>query len=175
MANAYPQADILALCRKYGPQLRVPQGINGAALMVAIASNESSIGANCEPRYERNYDRGGLYDQGDQATLLDQYGKAAACSYGPWQVMAVNALPLTPPELADDPEACAHAFVAFFNAYVMAHRKASDLEEIAQVYNAGHISKQKSLGVDLYIRNLSLAYTRALKEASSVPSAQSIA
>jgi hypothetical protein len=158
---SYPRAEILALCEKYGPVLHVPAGLNGERVMAAIASNESSLGANCEPRYEPAYDRGGVYDEGDQAPLIDIYGRAAACSYGPWQVLLLNAAPMTPFEVNADAEAGAKAFVQFFNSYVMARKKAKTLAQIGQVYNSGHIAATPSPGVARYIVELEKAYKAA--------------
>jgi hypothetical protein len=169
---SYPAVAILALCRKYGPELHVPPGLDGAAVMFAIAQNESSGGADCVPRHEPAYDRGGTYDEGEQHELLLQYGRAAACSYGPWQVMAVNAAPLTPLDLATDADAGARAFVQFFNQYVIREHNARSLSEIAQIYNAGHVSKTPSPGVTRYVQDLRAAYT---KLAGGVPDAPSFA
>jgi len=157
----YAKSVILELCRKYGPALHTPEDINGAALMAAVAQNESSLGYNCAPRFEPAYYFGGLYCKGDQLELCEKYGRAAACSYGPWQVMAINARPISIGQLISDPEAGAQAFVQFFNNYVIAGKRAGTISEIAQVYNSGHIAPNPAPGVLRYVHDLQAAYIDA--------------
>lgn len=136
--DAYPWLRILALCRTHGPALDCPPGIDGAQLMVAIALCESSLGANCRPRHEPAYDHGGLYDRAEQAVLLSRYGSAAAYSYGPWQMMPVNAPSASPDQLASDAEVAARAFVAFVNRRIFAAEGARTVQQVGEAYNAGH-------------------------------------
>lgn len=155
----FPKEEVISLCLKYGPLLRVPDALKGSQLMAAIASNESSLGANCGPRHEPAYDVGGAYaGNPTQAALLREYGSAAACSYGPWQVMFINCPGYSPQELETCVDDCARAFVAYFNSYVIKTRNAQTLDEIGQVYNAGHISENPALGVVRYVSDLTRAY-----------------
>jgi hypothetical protein len=159
--DAIPQSTLLGLCALYGPQLRVPSGVNGFTLMVALAYNESSLGQNCKPRYERSYDEGGANDQNEQTELIEKYGKAAACSYGPWQMMPCNAPGFSPQELYASPDACAKAFVAFFNRYVIGHCGAKSVSDVAQVWNGGHVSTHPNPGVQRYQQQLLENYEKA--------------
>jgi hypothetical protein len=153
-----PPAAILDLAKQYGSQLALPvQGIlDPVAVMCAFAQNESSFGADCKPRHEPAYDRGGRYDRNEQAALLDKYGHAAAFSYGPWQTLPCNALAFSPAELEADPEICARAFVADMNHRVLPH--AMTLGEMAQIYNAGHVAIVMAPGVLRYAGDLRANY-----------------
>jgi hypothetical protein len=74
----------------------------------------------------------------DQAKLLVMYGVDAACSYGPFQIMAVNAIGYTPKELNEDPEKATEATVAYINRRIFAGKyPAHDLEQFADAYNSG--------------------------------------
>ena len=155
---------VRSLCEKYGPMLNVPTGIDGVALMEAVADNESSYGSNCKPRYEHSYDVGGRNDENEQTNLIERFGRMAACSYGPWQIMPCNALDFTPAELYNDPDSCAKAFVAFFNSRVIRHCGAKSVAEVGQVYNGGHISAQPNSDVMAYMAKLTRNYFTRLNE-----------
>lgn len=156
MASSFPKADVLAACAEYGPQLKVPAGLDPVKVMIAIASNESSLGADCGPRYEPAYDTGGVYSGGDMVGLLALYGRAAACSYGPWQMMYVNFTAYTPDELLTDLQACAVEYVRFLNSYVIGTKRATTLAEIGEVWNLGHIAPDPQ-----YVSKLQAAYDAA--------------
>ena len=104
----FTQQEIAAQCRISGPQLiGLPAGIDGAQLLWAISGNESSFGANCTPRHEPAYDVGGRYGSNAvMVPLLTEWGSAAACSYGPLQLMFCNApAGATPSDFDDLPTA----------------------------------------------------------------------
>lgn len=150
--NSYPKETIAALCRKYGPQLNLPAGLDGARLLWAISGNESSFGEDCTPRHENAYDKGGFFyiHSAEDAALVDRYGPLAASSFGPWQVMLINAPGCSPLDLEDDPEKCAQAVVIFINHFIIGFRKAKTLEQIAQTYNSGNFYPAPPPGVLLY-------------------------
>lgn len=158
MSN-FLKSDVMAACEKYGPSLLVNSDLDGKRVMAAISSNESSFGANCGPRHELSYDVGGIYAKSKlQIALLSEYGEDAAKSYGPWQMMFINFVGYTPHQLLIDLDICASQFVKFFNSYVIGAKKAENLDDIGQVWNAGHISIVPSSGVLLYCKNLQTAY-----------------
>jgi hypothetical protein len=72
--------------------------------------------------------------------LLAVFGRAAACSYGPWQVMFCN-LPngVTEEEAEDDLSEIADDSVAFLNT-LLRHFNPANLAEIGECWNAGHIT-----------------------------------
>lgn len=155
----FPKADVIAACQQYGPQLQV-FGLDGAAVMQAIASNESSIGEDCGPRQEPAYSTGGSLAQGEQAVLNDQYGDPiAAASHGPWQMMFGNFREDIQAAIAAETvtlQDYAQEFVLWFNVYVVRIRKAQTLAQIGEVWNLGHI------GVDpAYVSKLQAAYEAA--------------
>ena len=159
---AFPTYTIVALCQKYGPSLKLPPGIDGAKLLYALAGNESSFGANCTPRHEPAYDVGGHYaDSSVCRPLLAQFGSAAACSYGPWQLLLANAPQCTPTELMSDADAACAATVAFLNSYVLGLRKAQTVAQIAEIYNSGCLSQHPADGVLRYIRSAVQYYSNA--------------
>ena len=156
-------ATVLSLCKKYGSLITLPASsiLDGVALMCAFAENESSFGANTVPRHEPAYDVGGRYANNPmQASLLKQYGRAAACSYGAWQTLPCNALGVAPSVLDGNTDAQALAFVRDFNQRVLP--RAQTLGEMGQVYNAGHVAvpPAKPLpGVIRYCADLQKNYT----------------
>jgi hypothetical protein len=171
--NSFPKADVLAACAKYGPQLKVPTGLDGERLMVALASNESSLGANCGPRHEPAYDVGGTVwaSSPAQRALVAQYGRLGASSFGPWQTMLINCPAATPAQLETDISACAAAFVAFFNSYV-AHQQSANVAQIGQIWNCGHIYRTSNPppGVVQYCADLQKAYNLSVKQSASAVS-----
>lgn len=164
-----PSSTVLALCRKYGPQLITVAGLDSARVMAAIAANESSIGANCKPRYEASYDIGGTNYRAEQIGLVKRFQHAACCSYGPWQMLPCNAQQFTPSQLYADPELCAQAFVAFFNRYIVRTRQARTLEQIAQVYNSGSIHLNPPAGVLRYMDEARANYDKIVVPNPALP------
>ena len=152
----FAKADVLAACETYGPQLQVPEGLDGAGVMAALSSNESSVGFDCGPRHEPAYDLGGSLAVGEQQSLLSQYGATAAASYGPWQMMFINFTPEVQSKIAthgDELIDYAQEFVRWFNRYVIRVRKATNLDQIGQVWNLGHIGPDP-----VYTSKLEAAY-----------------
>lgn len=167
--NSFPKADVLAACAQYGPQLNLVTTagadgtpLDGIRLMIAISFNESTFGANCGPRHEPAYDNGGSYATGGQIALLSTYGSAAACSYGPWQMMFGNFVNATPTQLLTSLDACAQQFVRFFNSYVIHGHHAASISDIGQIWNGGHVSANPSPGVMAYCTKLQTAYDQAV-------------
>jgi hypothetical protein len=138
--------ELADLCRKHGPDFNV-SGCTGPDLLPldpakalwAIAGKESSFGLNMKPRFEPAYFVGGRYYQKSQdvRNWIKAYGTLGASSFGPWQILSVNAQPFTPPDLLNDMDACATATVKFLNRFVITDRHAMDLEEIARTWNSG--------------------------------------
>ena len=159
-----PRAEFNRLCLKYGPQLNLegctigllpsvvksgsPAGtavvadgvIDGVRLLVAMGGRESNFGANLRPRHETAYDINGRFWR--DSSLLQKYiaehGWDGACSYGPLQIMAVNAKDCTPEQLAADADLAMQAAVEFLNRYVLGHWHARTLEAICRTYNGGN-------------------------------------
>lgn len=153
---SFEKLDVLDMCRTYGPLLRLPSALDGSRVMAAFASVESSLGLDCGPRHEPAYDVGGHYAKNSvQAALLAKYGSAAACSYGPWQMMLLNfAACYTPSELETDLRTCAVEFVRHFN---LVTQRATTLDEMGEIWNAGHITPDPA-----YTQKLSAAYDNFL-------------
>jgi hypothetical protein len=108
------RATLAALCRKYSICVQVP-GLDGTRLLWAIAFDESSDGANCAPRHEPAYCRGGRYFDRQKTA---QWNCLAHMSYGPWQVMYPNccggaAPDVSPLELLTNLELCAQKSAEF--------------------------------------------------------------
>lgn len=166
-ASIFPRSAVVAACQQYGPQLKVDPSLNGSYVMQAIASNESSIGANCGPRHEPAYDQGGsIYrSNAQQRQLVADFGAAAASSYGPWQMMFINFdRSVTPPDLLlVNLGLCAENFVRFFNSYVIGLRKAVTIRDIGEVWNEGHETPTPPPCVEAYVEHLQLAYSAAEK------------
>ena len=135
----FTQEQIAAQCRISGPQLvGLPAGIDGAQLLWAISGNESSFGANCAPRYEPAYDVGGRYGSGPvMKPLLEKFGSAAACSYGPLQLMFCTAPGGALPSDFDDLDTAFKYSVIYLN-HLLRRWKPGYLAQIGECWNEGH-------------------------------------
>lgn len=161
----FSRDQVIATCQQYGPQVHAPAGLNPVVLMAAIARNESSFGANCGPRHEPSFDVGGeVYVRSPQIqAMVQKFGAAAACSYGPWQMLFPNFQPqLSVSDALGNLEALAQQFVTYFNRYVIGAAKASTLSEVGMVYNAGHIMQTPGPGVRAYCAELQAGYDSLL-------------
>jgi hypothetical protein len=154
----FTRLQIADACRQFGNSVYpLPTGIDGAQTLFAISGNESSFGFRCTPRHEPAYDIGGTYStRPPMPELLEKYGSDAACSYGPWQVLLVNAPSYSPSDF-DDIEKCAQATVSFLNS-LLRRFKPNSLSDIGSCWNAGHIQKQLSPGVERYVSDLQKNY-----------------
>ena len=155
----FDKEEIAAACREYGSQIvGLPAGIAGAQLLWAISGNESSFGANCAPRHEPAFDVGGVYGSGPVMTpLLAKFGSAASCSYGPWQVMFCNAPVAYTPNSFNSLDNATHATVAFLNRLI-AKWKPSNLVEIGECWNGGHLMNHLIPAVAAYVQQLTANY-----------------
>lgn len=151
---SYTKAEIANKCKKCAFQVGpLPDGVDAAQLLWALAGVESSFGADCTPRHEPAYDVGGKYStHAPMPTLLKMYGTAAACSYGPWQVMFVNMSLGTRPAALDDLDVVASETVLHLNR-LLRHWHPSNLNEIGECWNAGHITPDPD-----YERKLTASY-----------------
>lgn len=157
----FTRLQIADACRAYGPQLtELPYGVDGAQLLWALAGNESSFGANCAPRHEPAYDVGGRYADAD---LLARFGRAAACSYGPWQIMFANCPSHYIPEDMNDLDKAAVATVLFLNRQLNRFRP-STLRSIGAIWNGGNPGALKRPEVQVYADRLERNYAVPLME-----------
>lgn len=156
----FTQAQVAEQCTTYGPQLApLPAGVDGIKLLWAMSGNESSFGSNTTPRHEPAFDVGGLYAaSAPMPELLAKYGSAAACSYGPWQILLANAPDFAPDDFSDVAKA-AQATTAFLNSLLRRFRP-STLAQIGYCWNAGHIPTpaEVSAGVAQYAAELASNY-----------------
>ena len=157
----FTQAEMAAICVRYGSQVGpLPAGVDGAQLLWAMSGVESSFGANCQPRHEPAFDVGGIYSTHyPMPQLLQIDGSAAACSYGPWQLLLCNA-PLTyGPSSFDSLSLAASASLGFLNRLLRQWQPKS-LKEIGDCWNAGHITPDPA-----YELKLAVAYNVAMPTA----------
>jgi hypothetical protein len=165
----YSKAEIVKLCFAYGNLLNLEGTddggganlpIQGSQMLWALAGVESSFGANCKPRYESAYMPEGLYyrQSPSMRELYRKYGRDAAASYGPWQLMLCNAPGYTPYELATDPEKACQATIGFINRFVIGVRYARTLEQFADVFNSGTWRDSVTPQVQGYIRKVTHNY-----------------
>lgn len=161
----FEKQEVLDCCALFGPQLHAPSGLDGRRIMAALASNESSTGANCAPHYEAAYDFGGDCSHApEQAALLAKYGRSAACSFGPWQMLLGNFSVSAQDKVVDgtaDMDLFAVEFVHHFNSYVIGTKHAKTLTDVGQIWNHGSITKAPSVGVTRYCNDLNTAYFAA--------------
>lgn len=161
--NSFHTEDVVAACKEYGPLMRLIPGedLDPIRAMLALAAVESGggdpnyAGHDCGPRHEPAYDVGGsIYQRSSLVqSLVAKWGSAAASSYGPWQCMFDNCLGHTPQEMETNLAICAQVFITQFNNYVEGVRHASNLDEVGEVWNLGHV------GLDpQYVTKLEKAY-----------------
>jgi hypothetical protein len=176
MISRFTKQQIADACRSVVSLLSaanspLPKGVDAAQLMWAIAGNESSFGANCTPRHEPAYDVGGKYGNGPvMAPLLKLYGSAAACSYGPWQIMYCN-VPLMIDsnfESFDDPNQAALISATFLKNQLWKFRPDS-LAQIGEIWNEGH-EEGTAQGLPVTSANPEVAaYVQQLQKNYQVP------
>ena len=110
------------------------------ALLGALAEVESQFSAYNVPKYEKNYDWGGPYFNGDQRDRWLKWGSWAACSYSSWQMMFPTACELgfrgTPMDLCDDGVAV-HFVVEFMKKRLLAKGFHQRLSDVADCWNSG--------------------------------------
>lgn len=159
---SYTRQQIAAACQSYGSQVGpLPANIDGAQLLWALAGNESSFGANCNPRHEPAYDVGGRYADD---ILLARFGSAAACSYGPWQIMFVNCPPNYTPEDMDNLDKAAVATALFLEKQLNRFRP-STLAQIGAIWNGGNPGALQRPDVQIYADKLERNYTVPMESA----------
>ena len=137
----FTKTQIAMACRVLGGQLGpLPAGVEGPQLLWAMAGVESSFGADCQPRHEPAYDVGGAYARhAPMPVLLSRFGSAAACSYGPLQLLLVNAPLQMAPENFDNLAYGMQQSITYLNS-LLRHWRPGSLDEIGECWNAGHIT-----------------------------------
>ena len=159
----FTSAQIAAECGVSGLLLApLPASITGPQLLWAISGNESRFGKNCSPRHEPAFDVGGVYSDGPvMKPLLAKYGSAAACSYGPWQIMFCNAPNTYTPQSFDNLTQCAQATVQLLNKFLRRWQPLS-LATIGECWNAGRPVAIPTAGVGRYIVELAANYAQPM-------------
>lgn len=164
--NFKPQ-DVADACRRHCVDVRpeLVDGYDAAQLLWAICGNESSFGVDCTPRHEPAFDVGGTYAKAPaQVALLEKFGRAGACSYGPMQVLLVNAPNGYAPADFDDLDKAVAAGVYALNM-LLSRNHPKTLAEIAACYNAGHVpSGAWPTGVARYANSLTVHYADPMPE-----------
>lgn len=156
------QIAYAAICRKYGPTVApLPFCIEGKRLLWGLGGIESSFGADTIPRLEPYY----VHDpNGGMPALLKKYGLAAAMSYGPLQMMFVNAPEgATPQDFEDDDKAMLYS-VDFLNKQLQRFKPLT-LETIGQIWNGGEPMQHPDAGVIRYCADLERFYNTPMPEA----------
>jgi len=154
---------IIELCKRYGPHLSPPEGVDGTKLLWALSGNESNFGRICPPRHENSYHYGSrLYRRSKLLRdLTKEWGCLAHCSFGPWQVMLINVVRFSPLEMLDDPEKAIQAAVSHLNNAIFRPQKPKTLAQIADSYNSGNF-RDKLVPAD-YIARLKRNYKKPLR------------
>lgn len=139
--------------------------IDPEVLLAAILFCESNMGKNTTPRVEKAYLPGGRYFKADHVqAAYQEYGEAAAASYGPWQVLYITALELgfsgSPKEL-EEPAVNLSFAIKVINQRAL-RRGARTVAQIADAYNSGsHRDRFVPTG---YIKKLIRAYNGIARE-----------
>jgi hypothetical protein len=161
---SWPRDAVLAACRNYAPLVTPIAGIDTTLLLAAMAANESTVGVDCGPRYEQNWDWGGTYSKNPkQQSLLNLYGRAAAMSYGPLQIMFYNAPGCTPEELNTNLSMVMRASIEYLNNQIREFDPKT-VTDVGQMWNGGHVVRPPavpSLRVQNYCKELNENYTAA--------------
>jgi hypothetical protein len=150
------QIQFAALCRKYGMMVGpLPQTLSGTLLLWAIGGCESSFGENTTPRLEPFY----LHTMnGDMPAKREQFGNAAAMSYGPLQIMFDNAPTGATPDEFSDPDTAVAYSVSFLNKKLREYQPIT-LLTIACIWNAGSPVTNMSPGLAAYVSELEHNYS----------------
>jgi hypothetical protein len=141
--------ELARLCLLYGPILQADLRnvsdelggiVDGSKLLWAMSGRESSFGKNLGPRFEPAYYIGGsLYAHSAELQHgVSVYGRDFSCSYGPLQVMAVNARGFKLEEIAGSPEKALQAAVARLRVEVLQRQRAATISQICDSWNTGN-------------------------------------
>ncbi len=154
------KSQLIVLCKQYGAFIQgLPSSMDGGLLLWALSGVETSFGVGVKPRHEVEYcpqfqwhkqiqpdaqgtwaKRPGKYSSGNyQQQIFAKFECLACCSWGPWQIMAGNAVGYTPVELMSDMEKATEATIAFMNRKI-ATVKPQTLEEFATMWNGSAVS-----------------------------------
>lgn len=89
-AKMHSVEEIKNLLRFYSQKLPIKESY---AFLMGLCGCESSFGADDIPRYEPAYGPGGLYFQRskDLQSVYSNWGALVSCSYGPLQILYINA------------------------------------------------------------------------------------
>jgi len=131
---------IMDVIKRNAPLLKLPNGINSEAVLYAIACQESTLGANNNPRFEISYWR-----NPNMKKMIDKYDRKSCCSWGSWQIMYPTACELgytgTPEGLADNETSIIYVIKYIKYRAVKAKEKAGGtlrLQDIFDAYNSGN-------------------------------------
>jgi len=165
LAMSFTKDQLQAQCDLLGPSVGpLPDGVDGSTLLMALAGNESSYGANVTPRHEPAFDVGGICGSSpEQAPLLAKYGSAAACSYGPWQLMFCNAPQGSSPNDFANLSLAGQYTVRYLNS-LLERDKPQTIAEIGSMWNAGHVLTHPGPGVVAYMSDLISNYNACAQE-----------
>ncbi|HVJ09709.1 MAG TPA: hypothetical protein VM554_15130 [Acidisarcina sp.] len=134
---SFVREQVADACKRWGAKLWVPESIDGPRLLWALSGCESSFGANCTPRHEMAYCIG-IYSHDPRVIeLTREFGHDAHCSFGPWQLLLVNASSFTTPEDFVRVDRCAMETASYINMRIIRAQKATTIEQIADAYNSG--------------------------------------
>jgi len=158
------QIQFAALCRKYGMMVGpLPQTLSGTLLLWAIGGCESSFGENTTPRLEPFY----LHTMnGDMPAKREQFGNAAAMSYGPLQIMFDNAPTGATPDEFSDPDTAVAYSVSFLNKKLREYQPIT-LHTIACIWNGGSPMNSPGPGVVAYCAELEHNYSVIMPEVTT--------
>ena len=136
-------AGVAEACRQHGRLVRgLPATLDPVQLMWAIANNESVHHARqpellfCEPRFEPAWYIGGGLCNPEQQRYCDLFGKDAAKSYGPWQVMYWHCHGSYKPEEFRELENCVALYLMFMDKW-LPYWKPPGVQEVLAMYNCG--------------------------------------
>lgn len=165
--------EILKLCKLHSVDLLDCKCIEEkTAFLWALSGKESSFGANNVPRFEPAYARetNGIYylgrpkkEYGEQLRqLYKHYGAMMACSWGPFQIMAIGAFELG---YVGNPAALADAKISMPFVIRKLNRIISSgttrIEEILSAYNTGQW-KNPNAWPKQYILNFMTIYNKMI-------------
>lgn len=140
------EKELKELIPVYAPKLDIAETVfrreDADVLLAALAGVESNFGRNSVPRFEASYYTGGrTYSRSAVIRkLVARYGKGAASSWGPFQIMFPVAWDLGyrgTPEGLGDPTVNIDLAVKYLNKYCLCWVGAN-LEDVADAYNSGN-------------------------------------
>lgn len=169
MSVKYSEVELDAILVSLVPHLRLHPSLDPFCVLKSLATQESSYGKNCKPRFEPYYAPGGLYftRSPELQAAYEKHGAGVSFSYGPFQILYATAMRFGYEKDAT-PESLERAdlsglYVCRLLNYLVIKKKDVTLDALADSYNSGNSKDRRSESVQQYVANILYDYNRLIK------------